>query len=154
MHANDQLAKECLTKLVDLVHQHPHTANAEVVVSRIAQDEIWTYERAEGRRLIFPFQTASGAMREVQMDIVWNEPLLQAPVLTALPTHDASKHELRLWAATPELSLAWKLLWLASDFHARERIFTTPFCSRRSYCPNTSHSPTICCVASVPMMSG
>ncbi|AKQ68409.1 hypothetical protein A176_005321 [Myxococcus hansupus] len=74
----------------------------------IPVDDIWTYERAEGRRLTFPWFWEGRVRDTVQVDIVFNEPLLTAPLaltVEGVPVRVASKEE----------SLAWKLLWLADD---------------------------------------
>ena len=112
----DPMCQQCFSELQALVARNPRTQNTEILAEQAAWDDIWTYERAAGRRLIFPFQAASGAGREIQMDIVWNEPLLQEPMLTSMPHRNGATE---IWAATPELSLAWKLLWLANDMHAQ-----------------------------------
>jgi hypothetical protein len=112
---SDLLAKDFLNDFTELVRQNPRTPITEIVVSKIAQDSIWTYERAEGRRLLFPFQINGGRMREIQMDIVWRESLPEPPTLVSLPENDSAESKSQLWAATPALSLAWKLLWLATD---------------------------------------
>ena len=112
--ADDALAHQCLAEIRDLIARNPRVGDVEIDVARIASDEIWTYERAAGRRLIFPFRAPSGAGREVQIDIVWQETLWQPPVRTTIPTRGGA---IELWAATPALSLAWKLLWLAGDMH-------------------------------------
>ncbi|MEV6285286.1 nucleotidyl transferase AbiEii/AbiGii toxin family protein [Kribbella sp. NPDC051770] len=72
----------------------------------VARDEIWTYDRVPGRRLVFPY-AGDGT---IQLDFVFNEEL---PILPErLPI--GSGH---LLTATPELSLGWKLLWLTSDLY-------------------------------------
>ncbi|NBD08245.1 MULTISPECIES: nucleotidyl transferase AbiEii/AbiGii toxin family protein [Corallococcus] len=78
----------------------------------IPVDGIWTYERAEGRRLTFPW-TWEGRVRDsVQVDVVFNERLFEAPLL-----HDVD--DVKVQVATPEESLAWKLIWIAHDMWAQ-----------------------------------
>ena len=113
--ADDALALQCLAEIRELVARNPRAGDLEIDVARIASDEIWTYERAAGRRLVFPFRAPSGAGREIQIDIVWQETLWQAPTRTAIPMRQSAPVE--AWAATPALSLAWKLLWLVGDMH-------------------------------------
>ncbi len=113
--ADDALALQCLAELSALVETNARIGDLHIDVERIASDEIWTYERAAGRRLIFPFRTPLGAGREIQMDIVWQEVLWQEPTLTTISTRGGAPVE--VWAATPALSLAWKLFWLANDMH-------------------------------------
>lgn len=113
----DPDCEACFAELQELVRQHPRTKNARILTAQIASDDIWTYERAQGRRLIFPYENAEGAGREIQMDIVWDEPLPEPPLLSSLTQRDGS--EIELWTATPQLSLAWKLVWLATDMNSQ-----------------------------------
>jgi hypothetical protein len=78
----------------------------------VVAEDIWTYERADGRRLVFPFQSGELPPGTVQLDFVLDEalPVPASPVLL----DGLSRPVL---AATPELSLAWKLLWLYSDWY-------------------------------------
>lgn len=78
--------------------------------SRAAVSEIWTYERADGCRLVVPFDVPGVPSGSVQVDFVFNEHLPIEPVAVALDGVDAVMR-----AASPALSLAWKLLWLATD---------------------------------------
>lgn len=73
----------------------------------MARDEIWTYERVPGRRLVFRYEH-DGLTGSVQLDFVYNEELPMEP--ERLPIGDAW-----LLTAGPELSLAWKILWLETD---------------------------------------
>ncbi|UQX01066.1 nucleotidyl transferase AbiEii/AbiGii toxin family protein [Streptomyces sp. RerS4] len=73
-------------------------------------EDIWTYERVPGRRLVLPWSAPGLPGGQVQLDFVFNE-RLPAP---AEPTEVAG---VRVPAATPELSLAWKLVWLATDMY-------------------------------------
>ncbi|MFD0592714.1 nucleotidyl transferase AbiEii/AbiGii toxin family protein [Catellatospora coxensis] len=80
--------------------------------SRAAHAEIWTYERADGRRLVIPFTAPGVPDGSVQVDFVFNEHLPTEPVAVALDGVDTAMR-----AASPALSLAWKLMWLATDTH-------------------------------------
>lgn len=83
-------------------------------------DEIWTYDRVPGRRLVIPW-TAEGLPPggAVQLDFVFNESLPAPAVPTAIPRPQGAADDapLSVRAATRELSLAWKILWLAGDIH-------------------------------------
>jgi hypothetical protein len=100
---------------------------AEVLDREIALDSIWTYERAEGRRLSVPW-LFEGAMRDVvQIDVVFREPLQDAPSLEPL-RFGAAAHGYRdtprrpsLWFASRAESLAWKLLWLETDMNPQAK---------------------------------
>ncbi len=75
-------------------------------------DEIWTYDRVPGRRLVLPWSAEEEGVPPgtVQLDFVFNE-TLPAP---AVPTEIAGHH---VMAVSPELSLVWKILWLVTDQH-------------------------------------
>ncbi|RKG68236.1 nucleotidyl transferase AbiEii/AbiGii toxin family protein [Corallococcus sp. CA054B] len=74
----------------------------------IPVDGIWTYERAEGRRLTFPWSWEGRVRDSVQVDVVFNEQLLTSPLRHTV-------EGVPVQVATPEESLAWKLLWLRND---------------------------------------
>ncbi|MEU8780123.1 nucleotidyl transferase AbiEii/AbiGii toxin family protein [Streptomyces sp. NPDC048637] len=81
-------------------------------------DEIWSYDRVPGRRLVIPWTAEADGVPagSVQLDFVFNERL---PV-PAEPTEirgPQSTAPVTVRAATRALSLAWKVLWLVSDRH-------------------------------------
>ena len=102
-------ARALLQDIVAACPCHPRCGPAAGADGRAA---IWTYERADGRRLVVPFSTADGPDGSVQIDIVFGERLPVAPDTAELPGLDVP-----LLAATAALSLAWKLLWLATDMY-------------------------------------
>ncbi|MFE6835799.1 nucleotidyl transferase AbiEii/AbiGii toxin family protein [Streptomyces sp. NPDC057705] len=73
-------------------------------------EDIWTYERVPGRRMVLPWSAPGLPGGQVQLDFVFNEPLPVAP-------EPAEVAGVLLPAATRELSLAWKLMWLAGDLY-------------------------------------
>ncbi|WP_328418204.1 nucleotidyl transferase AbiEii/AbiGii toxin family protein [Micromonospora sp. NBC_00389] len=79
---------------------------------RITESAIWTYERADGRRLLIPFSTPELPDGHVQIDVVFGEKLPLPPEVLILPDVDEP-----LLAAPASLALAWKLLWLATDMY-------------------------------------
>ncbi|WP_205647930.1 nucleotidyl transferase AbiEii/AbiGii toxin family protein [Actinomadura rubteroloni] len=81
------------------------------------RDDIWTYDRVPGRRLVLPWGTDGLPEGTVQLDFVFNEPLPVAPTWTPLPPLSGTGATLRVQAATPELSLAWKVMWLLDDMY-------------------------------------
>jgi hypothetical protein len=83
--------------------------------SRVAREELWTYERAPGLRLVVPWTGAGLPAGVVQMDFVFSERLPQPPALTQIPV--PGRDPVSVLAAGPELSLAWKLLWLETDMY-------------------------------------
>ncbi len=88
----------------------------ELLADRVRTSAIWTYERAEGRRVVFPWRSADLPAGVVQLDFVFQEPLPISPVLAEVPASDGGPSHVVL-AASPGLSLAWKLLWLETDWH-------------------------------------
>ncbi|MEP7119448.1 MAG: nucleotidyl transferase AbiEii/AbiGii toxin family protein [Byssovorax sp.] len=99
----------------------------QVLDDEIKLDGIWTYERAEGRRLSVPWVHA-GSMRDViQIDIVFREPLQDAPALEILRDSASPRGSGEaptgpsLYFASRAESLAWKLLWLDTDMHPQAK---------------------------------
>ncbi|MGV9643206.1 nucleotidyl transferase AbiEii/AbiGii toxin family protein [Streptomyces sp. NPDC003514] len=76
-------------------------------------EDIWTYERVPGRRMVLPWSAPGLPEGHVQLDFVFNERLPEPPEPVELPGGAV------LWAATPALSLAWKMMWLINDMHAQ-----------------------------------
>jgi hypothetical protein len=66
-----------------------------------------------GRRIVFPWRVAGLPSGAVQVDVVFGEELADHPEQCAIPSADGSCTT--SWVAGPEQSLAWKLLWLATD---------------------------------------
>ncbi|MCU7823101.1 nucleotidyl transferase AbiEii/AbiGii toxin family protein [Kitasatospora sp. DSM 101779] len=86
---------------------------------RAVRDEIWTYDRVPGRRLVLPWSADGLPEGTVQLDFVFTEPLATEPVRTAVPPLSGSGTPAELRTADRELSLAWKILWLVSDGFAQ-----------------------------------
>ncbi|MFI7008291.1 nucleotidyl transferase AbiEii/AbiGii toxin family protein [Streptomyces sp. NPDC050145] len=79
-------------------------------------EDIWTYDRVPGHRLLLPWTAPGTAGGTVQIDVVYDEPLAEPAVRTALnPLGDGPPTT--LLTVTPGLSLAWKIMWLMSDIH-------------------------------------
>ncbi|MFE7558621.1 nucleotidyl transferase AbiEii/AbiGii toxin family protein [Kitasatospora sp. NPDC057500] len=79
---------------------------------RALDDDIWTYGRVPGRRLVLPWTAPGLPGGTVQLDFVFTEHLPAPPEPCELPGVSGP-----LLAATQQLSLAWKILWLVSDSH-------------------------------------
>lgn len=108
----------------DLAHRAAATANTGDSTVRISADEaisddIWTYDRVPGRRLVLPWTSARPGIPggTVQIDFVFNETLRQPPEWTDVARLTGPGQPARLLTASPELSLAWKILWLATSTH-------------------------------------
>ncbi|MEG4631429.1 nucleotidyl transferase AbiEii/AbiGii toxin family protein [Microcoleus sp. AR_TQ3_B6] len=110
---NSPLSRELFNGLIQIVSDHPHVGNAIIDVDKISITEIWTYERASGRRIIFPWKADGFPSGDLHMDVVFNEELLCQPIQVYIPSSIAENS--LVWAASKELSLAWKLLWLETD---------------------------------------
>ncbi|MFB6845296.1 nucleotidyl transferase AbiEii/AbiGii toxin family protein [Streptomyces sp. NPDC056373] len=76
-------------------------------------EDIWTYDRVPGRRMVLPWGAPGLPGGHVQLDFVFNERLPEEPGPVELPGGALVQ------AATPELSLAWKLMWVINDAHAQ-----------------------------------
>ncbi|MCQ4213417.1 nucleotidyl transferase AbiEii/AbiGii toxin family protein [Streptomyces longispororuber] len=79
-------------------------------------EDIWTYDRVPGRRLLLPWTAPGTAGGTVQIDVVFHELLASPAVPTPLRPLGAGPGTV-VDAVTPELSLAWKVMWLVSDIH-------------------------------------
>ncbi|UGQ11632.1 nucleotidyl transferase AbiEii/AbiGii toxin family protein [Yinghuangia sp. ASG 101] len=84
-------------------------------------DPDWEYteyvvstERGGGVRVSLPWTGEHGTSGDVQVDIVFDEPMEESPVHALIPRADGREPTL-VRAASRELSLAWKLLWLHRD---------------------------------------
>ncbi|MEU6445486.1 nucleotidyl transferase AbiEii/AbiGii toxin family protein [Streptomyces sp. NPDC046979] len=76
-------------------------------------EDIWTYDRVPGLRMVLPWRSPGLPGGHVQLDFVFNERLPEPPEPVELPGGAS------LYAATPGLSLAWKLMWLINDMHGQ-----------------------------------
>jgi Nucleotidyl transferase AbiEii toxin, Type IV TA system len=102
-------ARQLLDGIVAAVAARP---GAGLRPDRVAETAIWTYERADGRRLVIPFQVPGIPEGIVQIDVVFGEELPIPPSPVTLPGVRRP-----VLAATAGLSLAWKLLWLSTDWY-------------------------------------
>lgn len=88
---NNRPATELFAGLQGLVADHPEAGPIRFEAHRIAVDDIWSYERAPGRRIVFPWRVAGLPPGVVQMDVVFNERLFEPPELTELSPPDGHK---------------------------------------------------------------
>jgi hypothetical protein len=110
----DSLAAQLMDGLVYLIRDAVPPRGIEFG-REVAMDEIWTYERAPGRRLVFAWQATGLPPGHIQMDFVFGERLWTEPIVTEIPL--VSGETARVLAASQELSLAWKLVWLHTDVY-------------------------------------
>jgi hypothetical protein len=95
---------------------HRSGSGIRIDAAGAVSDDIWTYDRVPGRRLVLPWACYDLPGGTVQLDFVFNESLPTAPEPALLPS-TTSDSEVILNAATAELSLAWKIMWLICDGH-------------------------------------
>jgi hypothetical protein len=110
---NDPLAQEFFQDLIERISRQSEIGNVTIEVEKIATDDIWTYERAQGRRILFPWKVEGLPDGTIQMDITFGEELFIEPIPTLMTKQDGSS--VSIWSVTPALSLAWKLRWLEAD---------------------------------------
>ncbi|MFE1177448.1 nucleotidyl transferase AbiEii/AbiGii toxin family protein [Streptomyces sp. NPDC058773] len=85
-------------------------------------DEIWSYDRVPGRRLVIPWTAEADGVPggSVQLDFVFHE-RLPAPAEPSEIRGPLGTAPVVVSAATRALSLAWKVLWLVSDRHPESK---------------------------------
>ncbi|OPC83990.1 hypothetical protein B4N89_26385 [Embleya scabrispora] len=93
-------------------------SGVRVVATRALDETLRAYDRAPGRRFGLPWRAEGLPGGTVYLDFVFDERLPSAPELVEIPHSDGTGTHL-LIGATPEQSLAWKLLWLVEDDHPR-----------------------------------
>ncbi len=112
---NQAAAQQIIQGIIRGVTANPHCLDAAVDVSGITQTDIWTYDRAPGRRVAFPWRCRDLPAAVVQMDFVFEQKLHTPPHEVSIDL--AELGPVSLMSASCEESLAWKLLWLCSDIH-------------------------------------
>lgn len=113
LKSDDAQTDAMLEELTARLLGEPIAGPAHLHAEPIGRDEIWTYERADGIRLSFVWSVEGLPAGTIQLDFVFGENLPQEPGITAVPA--ASGEPIYLLAASAELSLAWKILWLETD---------------------------------------
>ncbi|MEV0492011.1 nucleotidyl transferase AbiEii/AbiGii toxin family protein [Streptomyces atratus] len=100
----------------------PPPGGIRIDPSAVTADGVWMYRAYEtpGVRVVVPWQADGLPPGELRMDFAQNEALPDAPVWTACPRGDGGPPT-PVRTASPGLSLAWKLLWLAEDRQAEGR---------------------------------
>lgn len=95
------------------IRANPDLKDFQFIPDRVMTDSLWNYERADGRRIIIPWEREGLSSGMVQIDIVFGEQMIEPPVDIVVATINGRYQFL---SANKELSLAWKILWLA-DMH-------------------------------------
>jgi hypothetical protein len=115
LRVDDPFSKAMLDGLIRLVAERSRVGNIEILSAQTAVDDIWTYDRAPGRRIVFPWRSAGLPRGFTQLDFVFQE---EMPCPAGRMWIDVGRDgQVELWAAAPELSLAWKILWLETDMY-------------------------------------
>jgi hypothetical protein len=111
----DGCTDRMLTSIAEAAQELADARGRQVGVSArgAVVEDIWTYDRVPGRRMVLPWGAPGLPGGHVQLDFVFNERLPQEPEPVELPGGAIVQ------AATPGLSLAWKLMWLINDAHAQ-----------------------------------
>jgi len=91
-------------------------SDVRIDAAGVLEDEIWTYDRIPGRRMVLPWRAEGLPSGSVQVDFVFNERMPCEPEFTDVPRADGTGAH-RLLAATRAQSLAWKVMWLLTDTH-------------------------------------
>jgi hypothetical protein len=134
MMLDDRRTARMIDGLIGLVRDNPQASAQVLVGPEVAAENIWTYERAPGRRLVFEWSTLDAPNGTVQVDFAFNErlPLPAAP--TTILRSDGNA--VTVWAAGPALSLAWKILWLETDFYPQGKdLYDATLLAERTYLP-------------------
>lgn len=111
----DPRAQQMLAELASAITTSPCPGVA-MRSDEVDHDDIWTYDRVPGTRLVFRWTTADLPWGSTQLDFVFGEALPVPPESLDISLGGISAN---LLTASPALSLAWKLLWLHSDMHPR-----------------------------------
>lgn len=101
--------------LVDRIRHEPDAGHGvRLDAGAVREHASWTYSyyAMAGVRLVVPWR-ADERQGHVQVDFARDEVLPQIPRWTRIPRMDGG-HSVLL-AASPELSLSWKLMWLIED---------------------------------------
>ena len=93
------------------------TSDIRFTAAQAKSDDIWTYDRVPGRRLMLPWRAEGTPGGWVQLDFVFGEVLPEPPERAAVTAGSGRQPSASLWAASKRLSLAWKLVWLITDMH-------------------------------------
>ncbi len=109
----DPAAVEMFDGIAAAVLSRPAPAGVVFDRAGVATDDIWTYERAPGRRVVFPWRSDGLPGGAIQVDVVFGEELSDPARRVSVPAADGGCVLLR--TASPAQSLAWKLIWLRND---------------------------------------
>ncbi|OMI89700.1 hypothetical protein BSZ07_12455 [Streptomyces sp. M1013] len=112
---DDGRTERMLTALAEAAQARARAEGGTVGMSArgAVVEDIWTYDRVPGLRMVLPWGSPGLPGGHVQLDFVFEERLPEPPEPVELSGGAV------LYAATPGLSLAWKLMWLINDVHGQ-----------------------------------
>lgn len=106
--------RKMFESLVEMIRTSPEIEGVKLLSDDIVTEDIWTYERAPGRRIMVPWRVDDGSDGgAVQMDLVFGESLLEPFEVIDYTMWDG--RTMKLQGVSRELSLIWKLVWLQTD---------------------------------------
>jgi len=111
--AGSPIAQKLLKNLHALVTKRRHAGNAIIQAHKVTIDKLGPYEQIAGHRIVFPWRAEGLPPGSIQMDIAFGDTLFVDPLPTPIPS--PGEGSVVIWAARPDLALAWKLLWLERD---------------------------------------
>ena len=112
-------ARSVVPQFVQTINDHKVVDDdIELMVPDSKVDDIWTYDRAPGQRLVIPWRKPRLPPGFLQLDFVFEEELWRPSVELSFAGFPAEKS---LLAASMEQSLAWKILWLVSDMYPQSK---------------------------------
>lgn len=112
--------REMLADIAADAQQACASSPVTIDAGRAAIEGIWTYDRVPGLRMMLPWTAGGGHSGDLQLDFVFNEQLPVAPELTEISLSSDGPKALVI-AASPELSLAWKVQWLITDMYPQAK---------------------------------
>jgi hypothetical protein len=111
----DAMTREMVELIILRSSQRAAPQGLRFLEADVAMDEIWTYDRVPGCRIVFPWLIPGLPSGSVQFDLVFNEEIPDPPVEEDIATEMGGSAS--VLAVTPAQSLAWKLMWLHGDIH-------------------------------------
>ena len=116
LKATSPTAIDLLADVTAAVLDRRSADGTEFRADRVRSSAIWTYERAEGRRLVFPWTSGDLPAGVVQLDFVFGEPLPVPPILAEVPPSDGGPPHVVL-AASPDCRWHGRCCGLETDWH-------------------------------------
>ncbi len=111
---NSRDGKTLIKDLIEKIQNSTISDNLRISAKAPAVEDIWTYEKAPGKRIVLLWENSQNEPRgTLQIDVVFGEPLSIPAQQTSIRL--AHHPPITLMTASKELSLAWKLVWLLTD---------------------------------------